>query len=308
MSNCFTIDKPLFWELLRVRCERITSTNGHLIDSMPLQPTKKTPIKIIYSGSSVIRYRQGGSQRIAIRYTTNETGAKNILISFSGISKYYSIPIKPDTVSHKKNSIYCDLTMDSSIQSGIFEMNIAVQDSQNNVSKSIDKFVVIGSKVQNTSSLLPSPWLMIRSTNVANKHGHYIQFDSLDRCGEWVDEKQQKTYEDKYETALSGIATEQNLNFNYLVKADTILEFGSKESTYYIIALTPKTLILKEVQGGDGRFGVFKRVKNEWKNTNNATNTSASSKKNRYSNQISEPLSQDTITNEEEPSKGDTAN
>ncbi len=296
-------------------CERLMSSSGLFVDSMPPQSSPRTPIKIIYSGPPVIRYTQGGFQRIKLRYSTNEKGAKNIIISFKGVNKYYSIPGKIDTSSHKKNSMYCDLAMDSSIQSGIFEMNIALQDSGNNVSKSVDKFIVIGSKVVNTSRLLPSQWVMIKSTNVANVHGHYIQFDSLDRGGEWVDEKQQKTFADKYTTAMLGLAIEPNFDTRYVLKDDTVLEFGGRANTYHIIALTSKSLILKEVQGGDGRFGVFHRVKNEWKNSKDSTNhrtsnnTVKSSEKNKYSSKILEQLSTDSTNNdEEEMSKNDTTN
>lgn len=244
-------------------CERFITSNGHLVDSLQPQSNKSSPIRITYSGASYLRYAQGGSQKIRLRYTTNGAEAKSVLIGLKGINKYYSIPATPDTSSNKPHSVYCELAIDSSIQPGLFEINIALQDSTSNVSKSVSKFVVVGSTVKDASQLLPSWWQMIRSTNVANTHGHYIQFDAVDRCGEWVNEKEQRTLRDKLTMAFSMIRTKPNLDAPYVLKADTVLEFGGRQNTYHVIALTQRTLILREVQGGEGRFGAFRRVKPE---------------------------------------------
>lgn len=248
---------------------RILTDGAMLVDSS-LPKASRNAFRISTDSIDVIEINRGGSSSLTIRTNPKDIRSQDVLLGWDGEKKYLMLPITSNDSANGK--IKFDLKLDPSIEAGLFQVSFAVRDTGGRVSKHLKKWIVVGGDLTNVDSLIDGKWRCVQCNFGGDQRGHFIQFDSSKRCGEWWD---MAYYQNNPLQALSiglgGGSTAPNLEGQYKV---AISSKGLKDSlplyngdgnpnySYHIRSINSRKLMMRENDHERRSWWVFARITN----------------------------------------------
>jgi hypothetical protein len=243
--------------------ERILTDGAKLVDSS-LPKASKNSFRISSDSDDIIEMNRGGSSTVMIRTSPKSVKSQDVLLGWDGEKKYLVLPLTDkDSIDGK---IRFDLKLDSSIEPGLFEVSLAVRDTGGRVSKHLKKWVVIGGNLTNVDSLIVGRWRCVQCSLEGDHSGHFCQFDSSKRFGEWWDLSYYRNNPWKA-MAIEAYAqsTEPNWKGQYKVFNDSLPLYdqdGNGGYSYHLKSINSRKLMIRENDHERRSFWVFARVKN----------------------------------------------
>jgi hypothetical protein len=242
--------------------ERILTDGAKLVDTS-LPAASKNAFKISTDSVDVIKMQRGGSSTVTISTHPSDIESKDVLMGWDGEKKYLVLPIT--SIDSSSGKIKFNITLDSSIEPGLFEVSLALRDTGGRVSKHIRKWVVIGGKLTNVDSLIVGRWRCVQCSLGQDHSGHFCQLDSAKRFGEWWDVSYYKNNPWKaLSIEESGVSTEPNLDGMYKIFNDSLPlydESGTHGFSYHLVGINARKLIMRENDRERESFWVFARFK-----------------------------------------------
>ncbi len=251
--------------------ERILTDGAKLVDTS-LPKASRDAFRISTDSVDVIKMQRGGSSTVTISTHPSEVRGQDVLMGWDGEKKYLVLPIT--SIDSMNGKVKFNITLDSSIEPGLFEVSLALRDTGGRISKHLRKWIVIGGKLTNVDSLIVGRWKIVRSTlGVGSVRGHFCQYDTSLRFGEWFDMSYySRNPWEGYFAQLAGHETEPNWDGKYRLANDSSGEcreylYGYDENEaelgatiYRIWWVNDRKLMEREIDGNRESFWVSARV------------------------------------------------